>query len=287
MAGDRGGFCSNTWLEKPVRLRHPQRTEHPSGVPATGDPRQSAALDDVRPAVYGPYRMLRWTFPCVDCPRCGTTSRRVWDVTRVAIDIDLDQPVVLSFQVSVHVCGTCSRMFRAQPPFLRPRGIYTRRVVEKAIEAVYRDGLAARRVPDRLARDFWVKPSEKMVRLCSCAFAAEVDFSADCQPWVVANFSGILCFDEVYQGELAMPAAQQAPARLAPYPDAVGGTSSAARPASSAESRRPRPSSSPTRRVGSSFRSSTAPAMRPRQLVWNVESCQPTTEAGRRQERLQ
>ena len=35
-------------------------------------------------------------------------------------------------------------------------------------------------------------------------FAAEVDFAADYQPWVVANFSGILCVDEVYQGELAL-----------------------------------------------------------------------------------
>ncbi|MBV9324219.1 MAG: hypothetical protein JO352_10580 [Chloroflexi bacterium] len=83
----------------------------------------------------------------------------MWDSTRVAVDIDLDHPIVLVVEVSVHVCAACSRMFRAEPPFLRPRAIYTRRVVQKAIDAVYRDGLAARSVPDRLARDFWVKPS--------------------------------------------------------------------------------------------------------------------------------
>ena len=88
--------------------------------------------------------------------------------------------------------------------FLRPRAIYTRRVVQKAIEAVFCDGLAMRSVPDRLARDFWVKPSEKMVRVWCRAFADEVDFSTDYQPWVVANFSGILCVDEVYQGDLAL-----------------------------------------------------------------------------------
>jgi hypothetical protein len=145
-----------------------------------------------------------WTFPAVNCSRCGGDAQRVWDITRVAVDIDLDQPVVLAVEVSVHVCATCNRMFRAQPPFLRPRAIYTRRVVQKAVEAVFCDGLAARCVPDRLARDFWVKPSEKMVRLWCRAFAAEVDFTADYQPWVVANFSGILCVDEVYQGELAL-----------------------------------------------------------------------------------
>ena len=33
---------------------------------------------------------------------------------------------------------------------------------------------------------------------------AEIDFGVDYQPWVVANFSGILCVDEVYQGDLAL-----------------------------------------------------------------------------------
>jgi hypothetical protein len=64
--------------------------------------------------------------------------------------------------------------------------------------------MAMRCVPDRLARDFWVKPAEKMVRLWCRAFADQIDFAVDYQPWVVANFSGILCVDEVYQGELAL-----------------------------------------------------------------------------------
>src|SRR2546423_12364684 len=61
-----------------------------------------------------------------------------------------------------------------------------------------------RRVPDRVARDFWVQPSEKMVRLWRRAYAARLDFSTDYQPWIVESFSGVLCVDEVYQGELAL-----------------------------------------------------------------------------------
>ena len=117
---------------------------------------------------------MYWSFPTVSCPRWGVDAQRVWHSTRVAVDIDLDQPIVLVVEVSVHACATCSRMSRAQPPFLRPRAIYTRRVVQKAIEAVFCDGLAARSVPDRLARDLWVKPSEKTVRLWCRAFADEV-----------------------------------------------------------------------------------------------------------------
>ncbi len=150
------------------------------------------------------FRQVRWSFRTTQCRRCGGRAPRLWDATRVAVDIDLEQPVVLAVVVSVHVCPVCGRMFRAQPPFLRPRAIYTQRVVQKAIEAVYHDGMAMRCVPDRLARDFWVKPAEKMVRLWCRAFADHIDFAVDYQPWVVANFSGILCVDEVYQGDLAL-----------------------------------------------------------------------------------
>jgi transposase-like protein len=149
-------------------------------------------------------RQVRWSYPSIACPQCGTPAPRVWDVTRVAIDIDLEQPVILAVQVSVHRCRSCGRESRAQPPFLRPDAVYTRRVVQKAVEAVYCDGLAARNVPDRLARDFWVRPSEKMVRLWCKAFADRLDFAVDYQPWVIASFSGVLCIDEVYQGELAL-----------------------------------------------------------------------------------
>ena len=127
-------------------------------------------------------RQVRWSIPSAGCPRCGLAAPRIWDVIRVAIDIDLDQPIVLSIEVSVHRCFPCGRVFRAQPPFLRRHAIYTRRVVQKAVEAVNFDGLAARRVPDRLARDFWVRPSEKMVRLWCRSFADKLDFSVDYLP---------------------------------------------------------------------------------------------------------
>jgi transposase len=106
--------------------------------------------------------------------------------------------------VSVHHCESCAHYFRAQPPFLRPDAIYSNRVVEKAVQAVCLDGMAMRRVPARLARDFWVQPSEGMIRHWVRAYRKTFDFVADYQPWVVSEFSGILCVDEVYQGHLAL-----------------------------------------------------------------------------------
>jgi hypothetical protein len=113
-------------------------------------------------------RRVRWSLPDAPCDRCQQSAPRVWYATRVAIDIDLDQPILLAVTVSVHHCVACHHHFRAQPPFLRHDAIYTNRVVGKAIDAVFQDGLALRRVAGRLARDFWVRPSEKMIRPVVC-----------------------------------------------------------------------------------------------------------------------
>lgn len=122
----------------------------------------------------------------------------------MAIDLDLDQPTLLAITVSVHHCVICGRYFRAQPPFLRRDAVYTNRVVDKAVQSVHRDGMAVRRVSQRLAADFWVKPSEGMIRSWCAAYGKMFNFETDYQPWVTSEFSGILCVDEVYQGDLAL-----------------------------------------------------------------------------------
>jgi len=63
---------------------------------------------------------------------------------------------------------------------------------------------AFRRVSRRLARDFWVSPSEAMVRRWCRDCAEGLDFEGDYQKWVVEEFSGVLCIDEVYQDKLAL-----------------------------------------------------------------------------------
>lgn len=109
-------------------------------------------------------RQVRWRLAALACDRCHQSAGRVWDATRTAIDLDLDQPVLLAVTVSVDHCRSCRHSFRAQPPFLRPDAVYTNRVVTKAVQAVYHDGMAIRRVAVRLARDFWVTPSSSPTR---------------------------------------------------------------------------------------------------------------------------
>ena len=159
-------------------------------------------------------RQVRLTHEALPCDRCGQAAQASGTARRTALDIALDGPVLLEVTVSLHYCPACQHTFRAQPPFLRPDACYTNRVVTKAVQSVYQDGMAMRRVATRLARDFWVRPSEGMIRQWCKTYAAGLDFVGEYQRWVVREFSGILCVDEVYQDRLALllavdPAAPQ------------------------------------------------------------------------------
>jgi hypothetical protein len=137
------------------------------------------------------------------CDQCHRSARRVWDTSRLAIDLCLEQVGLLQVTVSVHRCRFCRHYFRFQPAFLRKDAVYTNRVVATAIHSVFLDGMAITRVAARMARDFWVCPSEAMIRNWCRSYAQGLPFETDYQPWVVKSFSGILCVDEVYQGQLA------------------------------------------------------------------------------------
>jgi hypothetical protein len=152
-------------------------------------------------------RHVRWSLAELPCDRCRRPARRVWHAARTAVDLDLDRPVLLLVTVSVHRCRPCRRVFRAQPPFLRPDAVSTNRVVATAVQSVSADGMAFGRVAARLARDFWGRPSEATSRGWCRAYAAGPDVAGaaeDYQRWVVEEFSGVLCIDEVYQGRLAV-----------------------------------------------------------------------------------
>jgi len=155
-----------------------------------------------------------FAFPSLPCDYCQRPAEAVDRAERTAIDLHLDHPVLLHITVSIHYCTNCDHYFRAQPPFLRPDAVYTNRGVMKAVQAVFEDAMAKRRVTDRMARDFWVKPSETSICNWCKTYQAGLSFKMDYQPWAVRGFSGVLCVDEIYQDDLALllavdPAARQ------------------------------------------------------------------------------
>jgi transposase len=149
-------------------------------------------------------REINYCLPMAACDRCQQPAAFFTTARRMAIDLHLEHPVLLHLSVSVHYCPGCHHYFRAQPPFVRPDAIYTNRVVDRVVQSVYQDGMAMRRVAVRMARDFWVQPSEAIIRQWCQEYSAGFDFETDYQPWVVNEFSGVLCVDEVYQDRLAL-----------------------------------------------------------------------------------
>ncbi len=147
---------------------------------------------------------LDYVLTSLPCDRCERPAPRFSIAYRKALDLNLEKAANLQVRVSIHHCATCRHYFRAQPPYLKPYTTYTNRVQDKAISSVNEDGMAIRKVPGRLARDFWVKPHEKMVRLWWQAYRDSLDFQADYQEWAINHFSGILGLDEVYQGKLTL-----------------------------------------------------------------------------------
>ena len=143
-------------------------------------------------------REVDYILSVTPCDRCQQPAPFFSVAGRTAIDLSLEHPVLLRVTVSVHHCVECAHYFRTQPPFLQRGAIYANRVVDKAVRSVYEDAMAMRQVPVRMARDFWVRPSEGSIRRWCRLYGESSDFVTDYQPWVVSEFSGILCVDEVY-----------------------------------------------------------------------------------------
>lgn len=138
------------------------------------------------------------------CKQCGIETSRVWNVQRTAIDLELEQPGLLNVQVGVYHCEHCQLYFRACPPFLRPKATYTNRVVSTVIASILEDGMAVRRVSRRMARDYWIRPSEAIIRQWCRSYVDSLDLEQSYTPWIVSSFSGVLCVDELYQDNLAI-----------------------------------------------------------------------------------
>ena len=69
-------------------------------------------------------RQVRYCPASVVCNRCQAEAGYYSTAGRTAIDLDLARPMLLQITVSVHYCDRCRHYMRAQPPFLRPDGIY-------------------------------------------------------------------------------------------------------------------------------------------------------------------
>ena len=140
------------------------------------------------------------------CPRCRKPARRDKVFTRQLHDVgDLvsGRPRELQITYSQHYCAACRKYFNADlSDVAPPHGHYTHRVMALAVRLVAEDGLPYRSASWTLWRDHrvfvpfatiqnWVEAGEKRARE-----RWETDYLA----WALADFSGYLAIDELYDG---------------------------------------------------------------------------------------
>ncbi len=109
-------------------------------------------------------REVKCILPVAPCDRCQRAAPSYTTAERTAVDLNPEHPVLLQVTVSIHYCAECRHYFRAQPPFLQRSAIYANRVVDKAVQSVYEDGMAMRQVLTRMGRNLWVRPSDGSIR---------------------------------------------------------------------------------------------------------------------------
>lgn len=142
------------------------------------------------------------------CPDCGWTCRRRQCVKRGPIyDVSLDGLRVLVVTVGVYRCkrpGCERRYFRKALSFAPPRGRYTCRARRLGIDAVKLDGLPFTRAVKRLARELSVNPVRSTLWEWHKAEGDLATDDASLHKWTTESLSGVLCVDELYDGEFCL-----------------------------------------------------------------------------------
>ena len=144
------------------------------------------------------------------CPRCGHSAYRDKQFQRTLHDLgnlDVWCPRDLVVTYSQHYCTKCRKYFNADLSDLAPPGgQYTHRVMDLAVRLVVEDGLPYRPASWHLWRDHrvfvpfatiqnWVEAGEKK---------AQARMDTDFLDWALADFSGYVAADELYDGPFCM-----------------------------------------------------------------------------------
>jgi transposase len=135
--------------------------------------------------------------------KCGTPCKRHQVRYRHAWDRGEQVPTLLHIEVASYECPTCDCFWTSEAPGVGPRRRYTDRARKLAVDSVNEDRMPIRRVEHRLERDFGLEPVPSTVHNWWREGAEDLCVE-DYQDHVVAQFSGILCIDEVYDKEWAI-----------------------------------------------------------------------------------
>jgi len=147
------------------------------------------------------------------CPWCGALARRHQVVDRGPIvDASLDGPILLRVKQGVYCCESraCKRrtdrkgFFRKDLPFTVTRGRYTLRARALGINGVKYDEMPFTKVVKRLAREFHIAPARSTAWRWHKGEGDRAADEVNYQQWAVESLSGVVCIDEMYDGEFCL-----------------------------------------------------------------------------------
>lgn len=133
------------------------------------------------------------------CPQCGRKGKRQRVVTRRIRHLSaVHRRSWIVAQVGVYRARCdCRQYFQAPIPGVPVGGRYSLEVRNQIANALIRDRLPYRLVQQRLGEDYLLEVSLGYIHACFLWAHAQLNGEAHWQ-FVLANFSGVLCLDEVH-----------------------------------------------------------------------------------------
>lgn len=132
------------------------------------------------------------------CPKCGKKGKRKTTVERPLRGLGFGGIVLVILTVGVYRarCGCC-KTFQSDHRRAPKGWRYTREVRQVVLDSVVRDRMPVDLVKQRLEEDFSLRISTGFVYQCVEWGYAQLDQEAY-RAWALANFSGVLCIDELH-----------------------------------------------------------------------------------------
>jgi len=134
------------------------------------------------------------------CPHCGQRGRRKQLLHRTVRDIALGDIVYLHVTTAEYRARcACCRTFRTQVPGIDAKARYSQRVRQAVLDRLIDDRMSLQRIQAAFARDFYLDLSIGFLYDCLDWKIRQLDHAAY-RKWVLQQFSGTLCVDEIHLG---------------------------------------------------------------------------------------
>ena len=133
------------------------------------------------------------------CPQCGKKGKRIDIVSRVVPHVGMLNRrswIVADVGVYKASCG-CSKYFQAATPGVPYNGRYSFEVRNTVANAIVRDRMPYRSVIRRMSEDYLLDLSLGYIHDCFFWAHQQINMAAHWQ-FVLENFSGVICIDEVH-----------------------------------------------------------------------------------------